>query len=371
MAKSIQHDIKAKLLQRLRGMALDSQLPSDRDLAREFNVAFLTINRVMNDLEREGYVVRRPRKGTFLASRERTVMVGDEAAPGPNGSVMFVYPNYFSYHFWLHLRWAEELALKNGLRLVEYKLNPGSTPESAIAVAQRTEGLRGLLMLTVPSSLTPVSMDQLNALGLPVLLLSTGAAVGPYPNLHCFEVDWTRVGWLAADALLRAGHRRIAWVNHGAGWTNHIAKGMRKALNDHGGDGSDLLTIGQGIEAWEDARISGLYLAKRLLDDGQATGAYFDSIAGVRGALRVMWERGLRAPEHLSLISGGHYSGDEEYCTPPLTTIDADWEGEMRLAFAVLLGSAAPSRRIHTISVQVHERASIASPRAVAVEVKP
>lgn len=366
--KPVHHEVKAALLLRIRDLALESQLPSDRDLAREFNVAFLTINRVMNDLEREGYVERRPRKGTFLASHERPIAHGDAPRGGGNGTVVFAYPNWFSFHYWRHVRLAEEYAVKAGMQLLEYKLTPESTPERVLAFAQRQSDLRGIIMLPVTSSLTPTSLRLLDGLGQPVVLLFAATAVDAYANLHAFDTDWLRAGWLCADTFLRAGHRRLAWINNEPGRGDQVARGMRQALKEHGLRGSDLTTYTLNSAAWTDSRIAGYELTQRLLAGGDATAALIDSLAGVQGALRALWERGLSAPQHLSLIAEGMQSGDEEFMTPPLTTFNGAWNEEMRHVFAVLGGTAAEGGRTRLIPVELRERGSVARPRTLTAE---
>lgn len=364
--RPIHHQVREALLRRLQGMPLDSRLPSDRDLAREFNVAFLTINRVMNDLMREGYVVRRPRQGTFLASRARQLASHDDA-PSADGSILLAYPNYFSHHVFSHLRLAEELALKNRVRLVEYKLSPDSTAERLAAVAARLADLRGVILMPVHSLTAPEALARFDALEVPVVLMPASVPVARHPRLHATDVDWFALGHLAASTLLRAGHRRIAWLNHEPDRPEAVAKGMRAALKEHGLRGADLATIGHGVASWIDAREAGYRLSLRLLDEGAATGVYCDSINGVRGALRALWERGLRAPDHLSLIAAGNQSGDEAYFTPPLTTIDADWDAELRFAFGVALrqtGGGGDGVRSFVTPIALHERASIGPPRS-------
>lgn len=358
--KPVHHEVKAALLRRLQTLPLDSRLPSDRDLAREFNVAFLTINRVMNDLMREGYVVRRPRQGTFLASRER--QLANHADDGKD-CILFAYPNYFSHHIFSHLRLAEELALKNRIRLVEYKLSPDSTVERLLGVAESLEDLRGLVLMPFHELTTPEALRRLDALDKPAVLMPASVDMAGLKHLHRTDVDWFALGHLAASTLIRAGHRRIAWLNHEPDRPDALAKGMREALKEHGLRGADLSTIGNGIAAWADSREAAYRLSQRMLDEGTVTAAYCDSINGVRGALRALWERGLRAPEHLSLIAAGNQSGDEAYYTPPLTTIDADWAAEMQHAFALILGRSRPAERSFTTPIVLHERGSISAPR--------
>lgn len=334
--KPVHHEVRAALLRRIQDLDLDTRLPSDRDLAREFNVASLTINRVMIDLERDGYVERRARKGTYLASHARVVASSDEHRGGNNGVVVFAYPNWFSFHYWRHVRMAEELAVKRGQRLVEYKLNPDSTPERLLEFLGRQADLIGVLMLTVPGSTTPAMLDAFSALGKPVVLLATEIEVVAHRGVYAFDTDWVAAGRQIADHFIAAGHRRLAWLNCEPGRDDRLARGMRDALKAHGLRGSDLTTYGLGTQPWTDARSVGRNLAVRLLDDGIATAAFVDSLAGAKGALRALWERGLRCPEHLSLIVAGSQNGEEDYTTPALTSLDGDWDAEMRWAFAAL-----------------------------------
>lgn len=358
--KPVHQEVKEALIKRLQRLPLDTRLPSDRDLATEFNVAFLTINRVMNDLMREGYVVRRPRRGTFIASRERQVV-----NPGSgDGCVLVAYANYFSYHIFRHLRTAEELAQRGRLRLVEYKFNPESSADDLAAFAAGLDGLRGIMLMAPPQMLAPAPLARFDAIGIPVVAVSAMVEVGGTANCACVDADWTALGRLAAEALLDAGHQRLAWVNHEPSQPEGLARGMREALKARGRRGSDLVTVGQGVAAWSDARESGYRLAQQLIDEDLATGAVFTSISGARGALRALWERGLAAPTHLSLVAAGQQGGEEDYLTPPLTTVDADWTGEVRFAFDRILGAADERSRL--LAPRLHRRGSIGPPRQAA-----
>lgn len=365
MPRAVHHEVREALLQRLMLLPLESRLPSDRDLAREYNVAFLTINRVMRDLERDGFVVRRARQGTFLASHTRTVTNSTGAgAGGDEGELLVVYPNYFSYHYWRHVRLAEELALKHRLRLLECRLSPGSGYERAVAVAAGANRLRGALVLPVPESLTRENLAALDGLGRPVVLLSTTFDVEAWTHLRSVDVDWKAAGRLLAGELLKAGHRRIAYLNHEPDRPTLLVQGMKQALRDHGLRGSDLITLLGDTHAWQDSREAGYRLTLRLLDEGRATAAHCDSVAGARGALRALWERGLRAPDDLALTATGMQSGDEDYLTPALSTVDADWDAEMRWAVAAVLADDRAAPRSHIVPATWRARASVAAPAA-------
>lgn len=356
---SMREDIKNELIRRLQTLPLDSKLPSDRTLAREFNVAFLTVNRVMRELEWEGYVVRRARQGTFLASRERSVNNDWAPANRANGSVVMVYPNYFSYHYWRHVRFGEEFAIKNQLTFLEFKLYPDSTYERVLAFARQAENLRGLLMLSTPDSLTPAALASFDALGCPVMLLSTQIPLAGRANVHCLNVDLVQQGRDAVAALLAQGHRKIAWIQHEPTPAPAVLKGMIEALRAAGLRPTDLACIGRGINAWEDSREAAYRLTHQLLDTSSATGIYLDSVGGVQGALRALTERGKRVPDDFSIIAPGDQSGYADYAIPSLSTIEWDWSEEMRTAFDIIMGRAQVPTREITFPATVHPRRSL------------
>lgn len=57
--------IALKLLERIKSGELCGQLPSDKKVAEEFNVALMTATRALTLLQERGVVVRIPRRGTF------------------------------------------------------------------------------------------------------------------------------------------------------------------------------------------------------------------------------------------------------------------------------------------------------------------
>jgi DNA-binding LacI/PurR family transcriptional regulator len=361
LMKPLHHVVRETLLARIRQLPPETRLPGDRDLAREYNVAFMTLNKVMLELAREGYLVRRPRQGTFVASHARTVA----ATPvvGSEGSIFFAYPQYFSHHYFRHLQLAARLAAAQRLRLVEFRITPDTTADQLTAAVRAQADVRGVMLLPLPAVLTPAALSELDSLERPVVLLSCSVDIAATRYLTAFDLDWQEVGRLAAQTFLAAGHRRIAWLNHEASGGDAIARGMREALKTAGLRGGDLLTYGNGTTTWGDARATALQLVERLLDEGQATAAFCDNVAGARSALLALWRRGLPAPGHLSLIANGMQSGDEDYVAPPLSTIDADWEGEMERAFAVLLGGSSTLERRHVVPVRLAARASVVAPR--------
>ena len=65
----IENQIKDQLYRGI--LKPNEQLPSIRLLARELNVAIITVKRAYDDLEKEGLIETRPGKGCFIRAADR------------------------------------------------------------------------------------------------------------------------------------------------------------------------------------------------------------------------------------------------------------------------------------------------------------
>lgn len=131
-------------------------------------------------------------------------------------------------------------------------------------------------------------------------------------------VDEVNGGYLATRHLIELGHTRIAHFvadHHFQGAAQRLA-GYRKALQEAGIPFDPALVL-QGDNLGD----SGMRLAYELLESGVPVTAIFaanDYMA--YGAILALHRRGLRVPEHMSVVGydDEHTSG---FYVPPLTTI--------------------------------------------------
>jgi DNA-binding LacI/PurR family transcriptional regulator len=359
-------EVKDLLIRRLQDRSLGDRLPSDRALAKECGVAFLTISRVMRELEWEGYVERRPRKGTFLASRERAVQTDMRTGTREGDVLIFAYPDYYSFTYWLRLHIAGELAVKNGLGLIEFRMNPETTYGGLCELVARTDNARGLLLVPVPDSVDRRSLTMLDGLGLPVVLLGACDFVSLGTRTWSVTADWYKSGYLMAKALIDRGHRRIAYVHNeppSPGW-RMMLKGIRQAGREAKLKRGELAVHGGATQPWKDSREAGYELTKRALSKSPPTGIIYDSFSGTGGGLRAISEKGLTVPDDVSIVTLGVGNGDEEFTVPSMTTVDEKPREEVRLALECLMGGTAPVTRTLTVPPMLSERRSISSPPA-------
>ncbi len=368
-AKTRHGRVREWMLREIQSHPLSSRLPSDREMAKRLKVALLTVKRAMGDLERDGYVVRRQGKGTFLVSREKSVRVRslDSAR---NGKVLFAYPNYFSHEYWKRAYIAEELALKSKMGLAEFKMHPHTTYQNLIDAASAQEDVRGVIIDPVPGAITRKVFRALDGLGVPVVMFASSEFLSLGEHVYSFVPDWFKLGYLGARHLIERGHVSIGLINNEpAGQDRGLAvKGIKHAIREAGLPASALVRVKGATKAWENSMEAGYQLMGRLLGSSAArrrssrrvTAVMLDSIAGAFGALRMLGERRMHVPDDLSLLANGEWSGQEEYLSPPLTTVRFDLREQVRTSFDLILGVKTPTSKTFLADVAVCERLSVA-----------
>lgn len=354
--------IRDWLLSELDNYPLEAKLPTDRKLASSLGVAPLTVKRVMGDLERDGYVVRQQGKGTFLASRERRVHP-DGARADENGEIIIAYPNYFSYEYWARAHFAESMALKAGMGLVEFKMNQSTTYENLIQLVEKHERVRGVLICPIPGSIDRAAFDRLNALGVPTVIFAHCDYISLGENIFSVTADTMTGGYLKVEYLIKRGHQRIAYlaneplnVDGGEG-----VRGMRQAMKDHGLPARNLVWMRSTIKPWESSALSGYDLLNSLQDRAPATALIVDSVAGAMGCIRYCHEQGISVPGEISLICGGPIKEPyKHYLYPSVTAIYSAYEDQIAQAFDVIQRPDAQTAKILRTTVVVEEGGSVA-----------
>lgn len=80
IANTADEPIYAQIVRQIKNLVMrgeiaeNEQLPSIRTLARELQISVITTKRAYEELEREGYIVTVPGKGTFVAAQNKELM---------------------------------------------------------------------------------------------------------------------------------------------------------------------------------------------------------------------------------------------------------------------------------------------------------
>lgn len=321
---SIQSQLREKLIEQIHKCTSNERFPSERELAKKHQVCRATINKVIVDLERSGYLTRFQGKGTFVSPRDKLVLQETNSAD-VKGDLLIAYADYFSYPVWESVHLAEMAALKSNLNLVNFKLQRESKLESIFEAIDKCHNLQGIILMTSINSV-PI-LDKLNQLKIPVIFLqnyATGNSSPVYNFKYIYEVtsNHQQSGYLKMDLLLKNGHREIGYIRNQPRSlvTQNSLTGAKQALTDHGLRHKDLM-ISQPAIPWSDAQMAGYQKTIDLLKKHDLTALLYDTQLGCIGGLRALYELGLKCPENISMIASCPSLTNKIMTCPDITTV--------------------------------------------------
>jgi DNA-binding LacI/PurR family transcriptional regulator len=357
--------IKEHLLLEIRRRPPNDRLPPEVELAERFGVNRLTVNKVMAELRREGYVQRIRGKGTFIVRPDRRVLTEVASRSRTrHGQIVIAYPDYFSFDIWSKVNGAEDLAHGKDVELVSFKMNKATAYESLAAlVEERGRDVKGAVVLPPGLNIDARSVSLLNSLNIPVAVLAACDRAALGDNVVCVYRDYFKEGYLAVNHLICAGHEHLGYVANEP-WnlgSRMQYQGIKAALYEHGFSLKDLARSPNGVQMWDSSTKAGHRFTSELLRAGKVTALIYRSMPGAIGGLLAISEAGLRVPDDISIVSQGDGSIVEEFLVPPLTSIVCDYHAWMSVAFEAILDRSRRHEKQIVIDVKLMERNSVRS----------
>ena len=359
--QTVHRQLKEQLLRKIRSVAINTRLPSERALAEEFAVCRATVNKVMDELEQEGYISRRVGKGTFVVPRDNAVLK-DTVSGRAQGEVIIAYPDFFSYWIWDLVHHAEISAMRHNLNLLNLKFQPESDFEALLRIAETQPGLRGIMILPPGDDVPKSLLKKLDSLPIPTVILGPLEQARLYRHVYEVRNDHYKSGYIKMECLLRLGHRNIGIVPNEpptlAG-SEHI-RGVKQAVYDYGLRWKDLTFPDTVTHPWEDSMQTGYIQTNEVLDKNSGlTAILCDTITGAFGVLRSMYERNLRCPDDLSLVTAHSNFNIEEFSCPKLTTVTASATDNVAAAMDIILNPGTVHSKSILVDMKLYERESV------------
>lgn len=266
------------------------------DVAAAAGVSVATVSRALRGLPNVAPGTRERVQKVARELRYRPDPSASRLATGRTNAVAMAVPVLDSWYFAQVMAGAEAVLSHAGYDLLLFSIDSDQTRRRVLSgpLVKRADGLI-LVDLRVP----PDESDELAAFGVKVVTIG-------------FEVDGASmvavndrwIGRTAVEHLLGLGHRRIALM---AGLPDDP---MRFAVPEHRREGYVAALAAEGVEPRDDYEVSGNFSVaggqeamERLLDLPEPPTAVFamsDEMAF--GAMRAVWDRGLRVPHDISVI---------------------------------------------------------------------
>jgi LacI family transcriptional regulator len=288
---------------------------TSRDIARAAGVSQATVSNVLNrpELVAPDTVLRvrqiMERLGFVVNDSARSLRVGRSRALG-------VVTLDLSNPFWGEVtRGIEAVASEHGLPVLFGASEENLAKELQFLRLFQEHRVDSILLSSV--DVDSPTLREMHRRGTKVVILDQDDPKGHYSSVTFNHVAGAR---LAAQHLVRYGHRRIAFLNgpHSVPWCLARAQGLREGLESCGinPDKAVLEFTIKSMTAQSAEPAVGTVLASGF----EPTAVFCVNDMVALGALKVLSQRGIRVPEDLSIF-GFDDSYFSSLLSPALTTV--------------------------------------------------
>jgi LacI family transcriptional regulator len=285
-----------------------------RRIAQELGVSVTTVSKVLNDHADIG-----------PATRARVLARVEELGYQPNAvarslslrrtnTLGVVIPDLMHSFFVEVMSGIESVSSSRGYGLLLCSSGEDPRKERHELEMLRARQVDGIVVASADAGNTNL-LRHIAELGTAVVMIDRD----DHPELPCHRVltDDLLVGRLATEHLIGLGRRAIA---HLAGppfvHSKRRTEGYRKALAAHGFPVRPELLVESGF-----LEVGGYEAMKRLLASNIALDAVFAANdPGAIGAMKAIWEAGLRVPEDVAVVGAGDV-WHSDLLRVPLTTV--------------------------------------------------
>lgn len=272
-----------------------ARIASETEMATQWNVSPMTVHRALTDLQREGWVVRRPKVGTIVADRSshpltRVALIFNTLSDPPQSD---------------YLTGIED-TLGESYQLLPFRAHRSQEAELLERLASECDGI-----ICYPSS-DPASTPTINKVSedIPIVLvdrLPEGA------NVDIVATDNQASIIQGLTHLYREGHRNIAYLMEDATYVSAVRErrdGYIKFMTDSGADPKRWLHVlpmqGFTREIYYE-RIETL-LAQMLNDPEPITAVACQQAVTMGAVLEAAVRLGLSLPEELAVLGFNDHS---------------------------------------------------------------
>lgn len=301
-----------ELRHRLLAMEPGSSFYSVRELMRDFEVSQATVSKAISALCDEHLLDKNVGSGTFVT--EEVLKYRDNAPP----VICLALPRWVSsWHFGV------EHAFYQAAETLNF------TPEVVLFDWQETiirrlpdKKIDALLMVPSSAAISIEEISALNGYGIPYVMF--GRSLKGL-NVDCTFEDEEFSGTLAADHLIKLGHRKLA-----VAVTEPLISNIQERVNGFVRyaelQGAEVAILDCAVRAGDIAQENSYRFFKRLLAAGKPdfTGLFAVSSNPVMAIFKAMHEAGIKIPEQVSVIGLGDGHVDYEYYYPALTVIQSN-----------------------------------------------
>lgn len=288
-----------------------TKLPASRELQTFFHLSAITVEHGIKVLTREGWLIRRPRLGTFVAQPEGTVPIRRSRlrVKVVFSNILVMGDTWFEVLFFI-----EKRLRQNGAELLFERLDLSNPLPACVEITKNCDAV--ILCGTNPIQLAEALLEQ----RFPFILVgSPDRKTSSLKKMDALIGDDEAKMMTSIKTLLDMGHRRIAVLcaPEGSMFEQEQKRGLYKASKLYGFDESELQVCTVKTAGIETGDQVGCQI---LCQENRPTAVLSTDPMLSLGFLYAAGKLGFSVPEDISILS---YGGDRtiEFTNPPLTTV--------------------------------------------------
>jgi GntR family transcriptional regulator, arabinose operon transcriptional repressor len=215
-------DVRTHVRELIRTLGSGERLPSEAELCARFKVSRVTVRRALDQIEREGLILRKKGHGTFVnKSNVRT------------GQKSFLLVSQFSEARITHISQilAGCLSSAAASNALLHFASERKTPADVVSLAKQLK-VHGVIGVAPYQHQMDV-LEELRISGCPVLIINRALTNS---HLSYVSTDHRQGARAATDHLIAQGHKRIAFVADmpWLSFADQRRQGYEEACNNHG-----------------------------------------------------------------------------------------------------------------------------------------
>lgn len=336
-------------------------LPTEKEIAQQFNASRTTVQNVMREFTRDGLIERVKGRGTFTAQNAKEII--HSPSPKHNGTIAMIYPGYPSIDYVLFSHIAEKQAALRKMDVHFYKTKPDTSTEQIYSWLNQEENLKGVILLSPGNKLTVEKLRPLDKNNIPIGLLGVFASpcLQIVDNIYVFSPNQTKSGYLTFTHLYQKGHQKVAYIANEP-WTHendHYLEGVTLARNEYRIDKKNLILSPHKVKPWDDSLAKSYQFTSEIISTHDISALVYPSFSGAIAGIRAIREAGKSVPEDYSIIVNASYDGSEDYFYPRLTTVTCTREAAMMEIFTTIFDLTSSKSREILIDVSINEQESV------------
>ncbi|MCM8815532.1 MAG: GntR family transcriptional regulator [Candidatus Omnitrophica bacterium] len=269
-----------------------SILPSQRFLMKRFDVCHLTVRKALEELEKEGLIIKKQGKGIFV--RKKIPFLSQM-------KILIVAPFNWKTDFYSSFPFMEKLIDEAIERHIQIQIFPFKGNHYELIRTVDSERFNGVIWLMPWEKDLPV-MNEIFEGGSHVMAINR---ILPDLNLNYVSTDHQNGAYQATRYLIEEGHTRIGFAGYIE--ASHIIQrysGFRRAFSEAGLNLKESGTAKAFIEESENWVVQLKKDFKKMLFSHQPTAIFVSGISILlNGVLPVLREEKIRIPQDLEVVT--------------------------------------------------------------------